>query len=331
MSEKLWEVRHCDWLQNGLPDHCAQLIIADPPYYRVKGEFDYVWPTMEDWLRDVEQWADECNRVLAYNGTLVWYGFHKTIAYVQTLLDKKFNLLNNCTIVKRNSIQATLGSIASQRSFFSNEERFLVYEYAGEVKNSDGWLARHNYALALDALHCRLMKPLSSYFIDELARTGLTARQMDALTHTNMPSRHWFSANSQFELCTEPRYEQLRGIMAQYCDKPLPRPYEELRREYEELRRPWLMNERLSDAIATTWKTFTTEHPTAKDLKFTRALIRIMSRPNDLVLAPFAGSGTEGVAALQCGRRFFGTELDENYCDMARANIEKAAFEPSFI
>jgi site-specific DNA-methyltransferase (adenine-specific) len=53
------------------------------------------------------------------------------------------------------------------------------------------------------------------------------------------------------------------------------------------------------------------------------------SREGDLVLDPFAGSGTTGVAALRAGCRFLGVERDPTYVDLAaqriRDNAEKAS------
>jgi len=63
--------------------------------------------------------------------------------------------------------------------------------------------------------------------------------------------------------------------------------------------------------------TFPTEIP--------RRCIAIGSRPGDVVLDPFLGSGTTGVVALQLGRRFIGIELNPTYCEMARRRIEKDA------
>jgi len=51
-----------DFLNNDLPDKCAKLIISDPPYYHVKGDFDFVWKSFNDYLKDVEKWAIECKR-----------------------------------------------------------------------------------------------------------------------------------------------------------------------------------------------------------------------------------------------------------------------------
>ncbi|HYX11708.1 MAG TPA: site-specific DNA-methyltransferase, partial [Candidatus Acidoferrum sp.] len=46
------------------------------------------------------------------------------------------------------------------------------------------------------------------------------------------------------------------------------------------------------------------------------------SNPGDLVLDPFMGVGSTGVAALELGRRFIGIELDETYVAAARRRIE---------
>ena len=72
--EKLNTVRLGNFLANNLPDRCADLIIADPPYFGVKGDFDFVWPNFSAYLADVERWAVECARLLAPTGNLIWWG-----------------------------------------------------------------------------------------------------------------------------------------------------------------------------------------------------------------------------------------------------------------
>jgi DNA modification methylase len=49
------------------------------------------------------------------------------------------------------------------------------------------------------------------------------------------------------------------------------------------------------------------------------------SRPGDLMLDPFAGSGTVGVVALRLGRSFVGIELSPEYVELARRRIVDAA------
>lgn len=53
--------------------------------------------------------------------------------------------------------------------------------------------------------------------------------------------------------------------------------------------------------------------------------IDLWTNPNDLVLSPFAGIGSEGYVALQHGRRFQGFELKESYWKQACANLRAAA------
>ena len=66
-------------------------------------------------------------------------------------------------------------------------------------------------------------------------------------------------------------------------------------------------------------------HPTQKPLRVMRWVIDNFTRPGDLILDPFTGSGTTGVACVQTGRRFIGIEIDPGYADIARARIAKAA------
>lgn len=54
-------------------------------------------------------------------------------------------------------------------------------------------------------------------------------------------------------------------------------------------------------------------HPTEKPLSILRPLIESFTKPGDIVMDPFAGSGSTCVAAEQCGRRWIGIEMLEQY------------------
>jgi DNA modification methylase len=68
-------------------------------------------------------------------------------------------------------------------------------------------------------------------------------------------------------------------------------------------------------------------HPTVKPVSLVRWLVRLITPPGGLVLDPFLGSGTTGVAAMLEGARFIGVELSEEYAQLALARIEHAADE----
>ncbi len=64
-------------------------------------------------------------------------------------------------------------------------------------------------------------------------------------------------------------------------------------------------------------------HPTQKPLKLLERIVRASSQPGDLVLDPFCGSGTTGVAALLHGRRFLGIETDPQYVALANSRMDE--------
>ena len=69
-------------------------------------------------------------------------------------------------------------------------------------------------------------------------------------------------------------------------------------------------------------------HPCPKPLRWMKWAVNKASLPGELVLDPFAGSGTTGVAAVQLGRKFIGIERVESYFDIARARIADALARP---
>ncbi|MFZ5478519.1 MAG: DNA-methyltransferase [Myxococcota bacterium] len=66
-----------------------------------------------------------------------------------------------------------------------------------------------------------------------------------------------------------------------------------------------------------------TPHPTQKPEALLRRLVLAASRPGDLVIDPFSGSGTTVTVAEQLGRRWAGCELDATYNTWAAARVER--------
>ena len=111
-----------------LPEKSVNLLIADPPYFEVKGDFDFVWKSFDEYLEFMEEQAKLYKRVLAENGTLFVYGHAKKIAYVQVIFDKYFNLENNLVWEKAEK-DGLFGSTGSSllRTFPPSTERILMY------------------------------------------------------------------------------------------------------------------------------------------------------------------------------------------------------------
>lgn len=67
-------------------------------------------------------------------------------------------------------------------------------------------------------------------------------------------------------------------------------------------------------------------HPCPKPERVMRWAIKRFTLHNDeIVIDPFCGSGTTGVACMQMGRRFIGIEIDDGYATIARRRIAEAA------
>ncbi len=71
------------------------------------------------------------------------------------------------------------------------------------------------------------------------------------------------------------------------------------------------------------------KHPTQKPLELLERIVTLWTRPDDLVLDCFAGTGTTAVAAARLGRRWIGIEKDAEYAALARKRIADATASAS--
>lgn len=64
------------------------------------------------------------------------------------------------------------------------------------------------------------------------------------------------------------------------------------------------------------------KHPAIYPLSIIKEIIKLLSKPNDIVLDPFIGSGTTAIAAKELNRRYIGIEINENYCKTTRERLK---------
>ena len=295
-------IYHDDWLNNTLPDKSVQLIIADPPYYKVKGEFDFIWKTFYDYLADVEKWAIECKRMLADNGTLLWYGDAKNIAYAQIIFDKHFNLLNSIVWENTNDHKQQIRFNEDLRTFAPLTERILMYS------NEQYNLTQCVYHIR-DYIRAEILKSKGKIVLKQVNEALGTATNGGGVASACLSLD-----KAEPTMLTKEMYQKLQ----KWCHPYLRKEYEELRKEYEELRRPFNNYLNLGDVIRLpNYETSDYDHDTIKPEKLTRILITTCSRKNDLVLVPFSGSGTECAMSIKEQRRFIGFDVNENYVKMA--------------
>jgi site-specific DNA-methyltransferase (adenine-specific) len=65
-------------------------------------------------------------------------------------------------------------------------------------------------------------------------------------------------------------------------------------------------------------------HPTEKPVRLAERIIALISDPGDTIYDPFIGSGSFGVACINTGRKYIGSEVDEGYFNTACSRIKEA-------
>ena len=292
----------CLEVMKTLPTSSVDLILTDPPYYKVKGDaWDRAWDTPEAFLAWFDQVAEQWHRLLKPNGSLYAFAWPKIAARVEVLLAERFEVLNTIKWIKdagwhRRAHKLTL------RTFFPTTESIIFAEH----KNA----------------------PLRTYLATERDRAGFTTRRVAEAFQKKSGSRtvtgmagHWFE-RVQWTLPTAANYQWLRELFNREQRD------EHLRREYEDLRRPFCVTADVPYTDVWTFPTVSTrgsKHPCEKPLAMMEHIIRASSRPGAVVLDSFMGSGVVGEAAVRLGRDFIGIEADPEWLSRARARIETRA------
>ena len=76
-------------------------------------------------------------------------------------------------------------------------------------------------------------------------------------------------------------------------------------------------------AISSTATSQKNGHPCPKPLEWMRWCVNLGSRESEIILDPFAGSGTTLVAAKQLGRKYIGIEINPEYCKIAEERLKQ--------
>lgn len=76
---------------------------------------------------------------------------------------------------------------------------------------------------------------------------------------------------------------------------------------------------------------FKIEHLTVKPIKLIEHIIKLFTQEGQTVLDTFAGSGSHGVAALKCNRKFIGMEIEEKYYDISLKRLKNTVADTNVI
>ena len=296
-----------------------QTVLTDPPYGKIRGDFDHAWTNRRAMLADVTQWRDAIVDRMTANATLWWFAWPSLAGMIEAHIAERLNPLAH-VVWKKPASLAQKHCPEGLRAPGPETERILMFEQYG----ADSWaLGETGYAHKCDEAGGLVFEPLRAYLAGERDRAGFTTRQVAEAYQQKTGSRtvtrmagHWFES-VQWSLPTEENYRWLRGLFGG----------EFLRREYEDLRRYFALKTGQPKTDIWEFPTATTDerlgHPTPKPLALIRFMIDISVRPQTAILDPFAGSGTTLLAARLEGRQAVGIEISERYCEIAANRLRQ--------
>lgn len=233
-------IHHADCVEvlRELPRGSVDLIIADPPYYRMKGDFDFVFQSVPEYLAWCLEWVRECYRVLKPDGAFYCWGSSQMIDRLSVEVLDKFDW------IKRNLIVWNYRTGRPAKATYRNEADFLWF----------------------------YSNPLHEINIDAVRVPYDEGGKKDKRKNPKGKS-----CGNVWEF---PR------IMPNYRES--------------------------------------TGHPTQKPEKLAERIILASSKAGDLIVIPFAGSGSEIVQCAKNNRYFIAAETNEAYVEnMILPRLEK--------
>ncbi|HEH1427344.1 TPA: site-specific DNA-methyltransferase [Klebsiella pneumoniae] len=323
-----------------LPDNSIDLIVTDPPYFKVKpNDWDNQWKGDEDYLRWLDRCLAEYARVLKPAGSIYLFCGHRLASDIEVMMRSRFNILNHIIWAKPWGRWNGCNK-ESLRAYFPSTERVLFAEhYLGPYTGK-----QNDYESKSTELKQHVMTPLIEYFRNARDALGVTTKEIAEATGKKNMASHWFGL-SQWSLPNEVDYQKLQALfrriaiekhLKQKLEHPhhqlvatyqsLNRKYSEFLEEYKTLRRYFSVS--ASVPYTDVWmhkpvQFYPGKHPCEKPADMLKQIISASSKPGDIVADFFMGSGSTVKAAMELGRRAIGVELETERFMQTVSEIEK--------
>lgn len=270
-------------MHSKVDDESIDLIIADPPYFKVISEkWDYLWRTEQDYYEWSNQWFKEAARVLRKGGSFYLFGYFRMLSYLLPILESNGFKLRQQIILNK-GIQAVSGRATKKYKMFPNVTESILFLY----KDS---------------------KPFVKQFLKQRQKElGFTSKYINEKLGVKSNGGGMWSIYTGNNICEQLPTPELWNKLQEILQFEY--PYNKLAQTYNAqmgLTDVWddinfyeEKNERI--------------HPTQKPLKLINRLINASSNPQNLVLDPFMGSGTTALSCLINSRNYIGFETDTTY------------------
>jgi DNA modification methylase len=273
-----------------IPDRSVDLIILDPPYWKVVSEhWDFEWRTKSDYAKWCFDWFKELSRIVKLSGSMYLFGYTRNLVYLyQDILELGFTFRQPIIIDK--GLQVLGGRATKGYKMFPNvteELWFFIYDAKPYIKN---FLKKRQKALGLNA-----------YEINSKLGVKANGGGVWSLYTGN---------NILAQVPTKGMWSKLQKVLK------FDMPYSDIGQTFN-----------IEMGITDVWRDLNFNgdkryHPTQKPLKLIERIVNASSDEGMVVLDPFLGSGTTAVACKKLNRKYIGIEKEEKYYKISLNRIE---------
>jgi len=273
-----------------IPDRSVDLVILDPPYWKVVSEkWDYQWRTENDYALWCKTWLDEISRVIKISGSMYIFGYLRNLFYLYPeILENNFLFRQQIIIDK--GLRALGGRATKNYKMFPNvTETLLFFIYNSKIF-------------------------IKEFLLEKQNKSGLTSKEInEALGVKSNGGGLWslYTGNNILaQVPTEEMWNKLQKILKFRL------PYSNISQTFN-----------IEMGITDVWQDidFYEEerfHTTQKPIKLIERIVSASSEENMIVLDPFLGSGSTAIACENLKRRWIGIDNDSNYVEIAKKRLE---------
>lgn len=271
----------CNEELKNISDLSVDLVVSDPPYWKVIGEkWDYQWRTEQDYVKWSLKWIKEVSRVLRYGGSFYLFGYFRILALLVPYFEELGLELRQQILVDK-GMRAVSGRATKKYKLFPNTTESILFI----VKDNK-----------------KMVKP----FLKERQKEfGLSAKKINEALGVKSNGGGMWSIYTGKNVCEQFPTKKLWGKLQKILKFDL---------SYEEVAQTFNPQMGLTDI----WRDidFYKEkrfHSTQKPIKLIKRLIMASSKEGDIVLDPFGGSGSTALSSISLKRNYIIIEKDENY------------------
>jgi len=269
-------------MQSHILDESIDLIVADPPYFKVIGQkWDYMWRTEEDYLEWSKLWFHEASRVLRIGGSFYLFGYFRMLARLLPLLEEEGIALKQQIILNK-GMQAVSGRATKNYKMFPNVTESVLFLY----KDPQPFAKK--------------------YLKDRQKELGISAKEINEYLGVKSNGGGMWSIYTGNNVCKQLPTEELWEKLSEILEFTY--PYSKLAVTF---------NAQLGYTDVWDDVNFYSEkpryHPTQKPQKLLDRIIKASSNEGDIVLDPFMGGGSTAISCINNKRKFIGFEFDELY------------------